>query len=156
MARSISKKTVESIDARCRNGFCFDLQHFMERGEKQLCRSITLRAKEKLVRLTLRWRDEVSYRKDDRGGTIREYTGNVVPELHCAVWHKSEVSPCWTSHGIGGFHVFSDHPSPKRLMNALADATALVTDELILSLLPEREREEYRRMLSERPEPAVD
>lgn len=153
MARTISKKSVEMLDARCRNGFRFDLQRFVERGEKQLCRSITIWENEKLVRLTLWWRDEATYRKNQYGCTIREYTGNVVPELHCAVWHKSEASPCWVSHGLGGFHPFSDRPSPKRMMNALADATALVTDELILSLLPEREREEYRQILETKNKP---
>lgn len=153
MARTISKKSVKMLAARCRNGFRFDLQRFVERGEKQLCRSITIRENEKLVRLTLWWRDEATYRKNQYGCTIREYTGNVVPELHCAVWHKSEASPCWVSHGLGGFHPFSEHPSSKRQINALADATALVTDELILSLLPEREREEYRQILETQNKP---
>lgn len=34
-------------------------------------------------------------------------------------------------------------------MNALTEATALVTDELILLLLPEREREECRKILTD-------
>lgn len=149
MAKTISKKSVEAIDARCRNGFRFDLQRFVERGEKQLCRSITIRENEKLVKLTLWWRDETIYRKNDYGCMLREYTGNVVPELHCAVWHKRPDSSCWSSYGLGGFHPFGDHPSPKRLMNALTEATALVTDELILSLLPERERVECRKILTD-------
>lgn len=153
MAKTISEKTVNTIDARCRNGFRFDLQHFMERGEKQLCRFITIRENEKLVKLTLWWRDEATYRKNQYGCTIREYTGNVVPELHCAVWHKSEASPCWVSLGFGGFHSFSEHPSSKRQINALADATALVTDELILSLLPECERTECRHILETQNKP---
>lgn len=136
MAKTISKKSVEAIDARCRNGFRFDLQRFVERGEKQLCRSITIRENEKLVKLTLWWRDETIYRKNDYGCMLREYTGNVVPELHCAVWHKRPDSSCWSSYGLGGFHPFGDHPSPKRLMNALTEATALVTDELILRCCP--------------------
>lgn len=147
MAQTISKKSVEGINSRCKNGFCFDMQNFMERGKKRLCRFITIRENEKLVKLTLWWRDETIYRKNDYGCMIREYTGNVVSELHCAVWHKSAASPCWVSNGLGEFHPFGDHPSPKRLMNALADATALVTDELILSLLPERERAECRQIL---------
>lgn len=149
MVKTISEKTVNTLNARCRNGFRFDLQRFGERGEKQLCRFITLRENEKLVKLTLWWRDEAIYRKNDYGCTIRRYTGNVVPELHCAVWHKSAASPCWVSNGLGEFHPFGDHPSPKRLMNALTEATALVTDELILSLLPEREREECRKILTD-------
>ena len=149
MVKTISEKTVNTLNARCRNGFRFDLQSFGERGEKQLYRFITIRENEKLVKLTLWWRDEAIYRKNDYGCTIRRYTGNVVPELHCAVWHKSAASPCWVSNGLGGFHPFSDRPSSKRLTNALADATALVTDELILSLLPEREREECRKILTD-------
>ena len=119
----------------------------MERGERQLRRFITIRENEKLVKLILWWRDEATYRKNQYGCTIREYTGNVVPELHCAVWHKSEASAFWVSLGFGGFHSFSEHPSSKRQINALADATALVTDELVLSLLPERARAEYRQLL---------
>lgn len=149
MVKTISEKTVNTLNARCQNGFRFDLQRFGERGEKRLYRFITLRENEKLVKLTLWWRDETIYRKNDYGCMIREYTGNVVPELHCAVWHKSAASPCWVSNGLGEFHPFGDHPSPKRLMNALTEATALVTDELILSLLPEREREECRKILTD-------
>ncbi|MCD7793847.1 MAG: hypothetical protein LUC96_10405 [Alistipes sp.] len=147
MAKTISKKSVEAINARCRNGFRFDLQNFMERGEKRLCRSIMLKENEKLVKLTLWWQDETIYRKNQYGCTIREYTGNVVPELHCAVWRKSEASSFWVSLGFGGFHPFNEHPSSKRLMNALADATALVTDGMILSLLPGRERAEYQQII---------
>ena len=153
MAKTISKKSVEMLDARCRNGFRFDLQRFVERGEKQLCRSITLKANERRIELTLWWRNEVLSNKDECGYTTRIHTGNVVPELHCVVWHKSEASPCWVSLGFGGFHPFSEHPSSKRMMNALADATALVTDELILSLLPDREREEYRQILETQNKP---
>lgn len=147
MAKTIRKKSVETIDTRCRNGFRFDLQNFLERGKKQLCRSITLKENEKLVKLTLWWQDETTVYKNDYGGTIRRCTGNVIPELHCAVWHKCEDSPCWVSHGIGEFHSFRDHPSPRRQISVLADTSALVTDKLILSLLPEREREEYRQIL---------
>lgn len=148
MVKTISEKTVNTLNARCRNGFRFDLQNFMERGEKRLYRFITIRENEKLVKLTLLWRDEVISHTNEYGCSIRRYTGNVIPELYCAVWHKCENSPLWVSNGLGEFHPFREHPSPKRLMNALTEATALVTDELILSLLPERERTECRQLLS--------
>lgn len=112
-----------------------------------------IRENEKRIELTLWWRNEVLSNKDECGYTTRIHTGNVVPELHCTVWHKCENSPLWVSHGLGGFHPFSEYPSPKRLINALADDTALVTDELILSLLPEREREEYRQILETQNKP---
>lgn len=147
MAKSISKKSVEGINAKCKNGFHFDLQDFMERGTKQLCRFITLQEDKKIIKLTLWWRDEVVRNKNQYGGTFSRYTGNVLPELHCAVLHKSTNSSCWSHSGLGEFHPFSDHPSPKRMINALCAATELVTDELILSLLPEWEKEESRRIL---------
>lgn len=153
MPAKISEKRVNTIDSRCRNGFRFDLQRFMERGEKQLCRSITLKENERRIELTLWWRNEVLSNKDECGYTIRIHTGNVIPELHCAIWHKCENSPLWVSHGLGGFHPFSDRPSPKRMMNALADATVQVTDELILSLLPECERTECRHILETQNKP---
>lgn len=146
MAKSISKKSVEGINAKCKNDFHFDLQNFMEQGTKQLCRFITLQEDKKIIKLTLWWRDEVDRNKNQYGGTF-SYTGNVIPELHCAVWHKCTNSSCWSHSGLGEFHPFSDHPSPKRMINALCAATELVTDELILSLLPEWEKEESRRIL---------
>lgn len=148
MANSISKKSIEGINAKCKNGFRFDVQNFMERSTKQLCRSITLKENKKLVKLTLWWRDETTVYKNEYGCTICRYTGNVIPELHCAVWLKCENSPCWVSYGLGKFHPFGEHPSPKRLTTRLTDATALVIDELILSLLPEREQAECRQTLS--------
>ncbi|WP_419511269.1 hypothetical protein [Alistipes sp.] len=148
MVKTISEKSVNTINARCRNGFRFDLQRFVERGEKQFCRSITLKENERRIKLTLWWRNEVLSNKDECGYTTRIHTGNVIPELHCAVWHKCENSPLWVSHGFGECHPFSEHPSPRRLMSALADTSALVTDKLILSLLPECERTECRQLLS--------
>lgn len=149
MVKTISEKSVNTINARCRNGFRFDLQRFEERDEKQFYRNITLKENEKVIKLTLWWRNEVLSNKNEYGYTTRIHTGNVIPELHCVVWHKCENSPLWVSNGLGEFHPFGDHPSSKRLMNALADATALVTDELILALLPERECVEYRQILTD-------
>lgn len=151
MAKTISKKFVEGINAKCKNDFHFDLQYFMEQGTKQLCRFIKLQDK-KIIKLTLWWRDEVDRNKNQYGGTF-SYTGNVIPELHCAVWHKFTNSSCWSHSGLGEFHPFSDHPSPKRMINALCAATELVTDELILSLLPEWEKEESRRILANKNQP---
>lgn len=147
MAKSISKKSVEDINAKCKNDFHFDLQDFLERGTKKLCRIIKLQEDKKIIKLTLWWRDEVVRNKNQYGCTISKNTGNVLPELHCAVWHKCTNSSCWIHRGLAGSHPFSDHPSPKRMINALCAATELVTDELILSLLPEWEKEESRRIL---------
>lgn len=142
MAKTISNKTIEAITTRCYYGFRFDQQKFLECGEKQLCRRIILKENEKLIKLTLWWRDEVIINKDANGYNVRVYTGNVIPELHCSIWHRRKESPLWVSHGLGAFHPFREHPSPKRQILALADATVHITDELILSLLPEYERAE--------------
>lgn len=69
----------------------------------------------------------------------------MVPQLHCAVWHKAAGDSCWHSSGMGKSRVFTDKASPKRLMNRLCELTGLVTDELICEMLPEREREMLRQ-----------
>ena len=84
MVKTISKKSVEMLDARCRNGFRFDLQRFVERGEKQLCRSITIRENEKRIELTLWWRNEVLSNKDECGD--RKST-----RLNSSHWNKSRM-----------------------------------------------------------------
>lgn len=141
----ITRKQVDAINARCKNGFHFDLQTFMERGEKQLCKLVTLVEEKKVVKVALYWKQEIVRRKNEHGYTVPEYTGNVVPALHCAVWNKSESSPCWMSYGTGGFHDFKDAPSAKRLMNSLCEMTDKVTDRLVCEMVPEHEREEFSR-----------
>lgn len=141
----ITQKQVDTLNARCRNGFRFDLQTFMERGEKQLCKLVTLEEDKKIVKVGLYWKDEVVKRRNEYGCIIPEYTGNVIPALHCAVWRTSETTSCWVSHGLGSFHEFRNAPSAKRLMNALCDMTSEVTDELICGMLPENEREAFQQ-----------
>lgn len=132
--KTITKKQADAINAQCQNGFCLDVRHYVERGEKQLHKIITLTQGQKKIEVSLYWTEE----RNPSG-----YTGNVVPCLHCAVWHKSSTTPCWCSHGLGTFHELSDHPSPKRLMKALCSATALVDGSLERSLVPPSEHEAY-------------
>lgn len=149
MAAKISGKTVQAINSRCKNMFHFDIRTFQERNEKQLCRVITLIENHKIVQLSLYWTHEIIRSKNKYGCSVPQYTGNFFPKLHCAVWRKlDENGILWNSFGLGKFHDFPERPSAKRLMNALADATALVTDDLILSMLPEREQEEYLQVLA--------
>lgn len=143
----MTQKQVDNLNARCGNGFHFDLQTFMERGEKQLCKLIALEEEKKIVKIGLYWKDEVVKRRNEHGCTVSEYTGNVIPTLHCAVWRKSETTSCWVSHGLGSFHEFRNVPSTKRLMNALCDMTGEVTDELICEMLPKQEQETFRQMM---------
>lgn len=141
----ITQKQVDALNARCRNGFRFDLQTFMERGDKQLYKLVTLVEDKKEVKIGLYWKKEAVKRKDEYDCIVHEYTGNVIPVLHCAVWHKSATTSCWVSHGLGSFHEFRNAPSAKRLMNALCDMTNEVTDELVYEMLPEHERETFRQ-----------
>lgn len=155
----ISEKQVSDIDARCRNGFRFDMQAFMQRGDKELCKYITIEDNVKEVKLTLSWSRQVVKEPNRFGCTVPRFTGQMIPRLRCSVWHKSDNSPFWCSHGLGNSHEFTEHASPKRLMKALCTATGLVTDSLVLSLIPDYEREALLRATTpdnEQPVPAVE
>nr|DAE30316.1 MAG TPA: hypothetical protein [virus sp. ct5rm7] len=141
----ITKKQIDAIDAACRNGFSFDQYDFGVSGDKSLSKTITLVEGRKAVKLRLSWQDEVVKHKNRYGCTVPTYTGNVVPLLHCSVWHKHTESDCWHSYGLGVFRTFSDRKSSKRLMKSLCEITELVTDELMCEMLPERECEEFRQ-----------
>lgn len=140
----ITEKQIDSINAMCRNGFSFDRYDFAVLGEKRLSKTITFMEDKKAVKLSLGWQNEKVERTDGYGCTMQTYTGNVVPQLHYSVWHKSAGESCWHSYGLGKFRTFPDKVFPKRLMNRLCELTELVTDELICEMLPEYEREVFR------------
>ncbi len=138
----MTKKQLETINAKCKNGFGFNIRSFLERGEKTLVRMITVKEDEKAVEIRLYWVDEVFHRKNDNGVTIPNYTGNVVPQILISIWTKKKEESIWRSYGLGPHHRFSEYPCNKRLMNKLCEVTEHITDDLIRSLLPENQREE--------------
>ena len=138
----ISKKQVETINTKCKNGFHFSIRTFQERGEKNLAKMITVKKDEKIVEIQLYWVDEIDHKKNEYGCSVPHYTGNVIPQILVSIWTKKEGDLCWHSYGIGSPYRFSKYPCNKRLMNKLCEVTEHVTDELIRSLLPENEREE--------------
>lgn len=141
----ITERQIDSINAMCRNGFSFDRYDFAVFGEKRLSKTIMLVENEKAVQIKIGWQEEVVKRTDGYGCTMQTYTGNVVPQLHCSVWHKSAGESCWHSYGLGKFRTFPDKIFPKRLMNRLCELTELVTDKLICEMLPEYEREGFQQ-----------
>ena len=138
----ISKKQVETINTKCKNGFGFNIRSFQERGEKTLVRMITVKEDEKVVEVRLYWVDEVLHQKNVHGVSVPRYTGKVVPQILISIWTMRKGDVCWHSYGIGPHHRFSDLPCDKRLMNKLCEVTELITDDFIRPLLPENEREE--------------
>lgn len=139
---TITKKAVEAINSKCKNGFYFNIRRFQERGEKSLVKMITVREDEKIVEVSLYWVDDVSREKNMYGVYVPRYTGNVIPQILVSIWTKKKEDPCWHSYGSGSHHQFSEYPCNKRLMNKLCEVTEHITDDLIRSLLPENQREE--------------
>lgn len=135
MAR-ITNKQVDSINAKCTNGFHIDMEYFVERGKKQLVKIITLVQETKQIVVTLYWPQP----------KIKQGHKELIPTLHCAVWHRRSAY-IWTKYGLGAFHEFKDHPSAKKLMTELCKVTELVTDELVSSMLPVSERQEFRKIV---------
>lgn len=141
---TITQKQVDAINAKCGNGFHFDVRNYLEKREKVLCKYVALVEGKTLARFELYWNDEIVTRKNEHGCNVREYTGNVVPVMHCSIWNKSTTSECWVSHGLGKFHTFDKNPSPKRLMNILCAKSGELSEDFLRSMLPE----EYRKLFT--------
>ena len=141
----ITKKQINAIDAMCRNGFRFDRYDFVLLGEKNLSKTIMLVEEKKAVKLNLSWQEETVKRTDEHGVTMTERTGNLVPRLHCSVWHKPSGEGCWHSYGLGKSRTFTGKASPGRLVKQLCRMTELVTDEMVCGMLPEHDRGEFRQ-----------
>ena len=139
---TITRKAIVAINAKCKNGFYFNIRTFQERGEKSLVKTITVREERKIVMNQLYWVDEVIRKKNEHGVSVPKHTGNVIPQIIVSIWTRKKAEKCWLSYGVGQHHRFNEHPCNKRLMNKLCEVTEHITDELIRSLLPEHEREE--------------
>lgn len=134
----ITDKQIDAINAMCRNGFSFDRYDFAVLGEKCLSKTIMLVEGCKAIKLRLSWQEEIVKRTNGYGCSVPTFTGNAIPQLHCAVWHKPAGANCWHSYGLGKFRTFPDRVSPKRQMSRLCELTELLTDDLICEMLPER------------------
>lgn len=139
---TITRKAIVAINAKCKNGFYFNIRGFQEIGEKTLVKMIIVREEEKNVEIRLYWVDEVIHKKNECGVSVPHYTGNVIPQILISIWTKKKGDACWHSYGLGPHHRFSEYPCNKRLMNKLCEVTEHISDDLIRSLLPENEREE--------------
>lgn len=140
----MSKQQVESINSKCKNGFSFYIRGFVEAGRKQLNKTITLKEDEKMIEAELCWAEEILHKKNPNGYNIPYNTGNYIPVLRVSVWRASKNSKAWISEGFGNKHIFNEYPSAKKMMNKLCEITEYATNELIYSLLPESERQEFK------------
>lgn len=140
----IAQKQVDSINSRCKNGFTFYIRGFIESGRKQLVKTVTLKEDEKMIEIELSWTEEIVYQRNRYGCEVPHRTGNLLPLLRVSVWDKSKSSKAWSSEGFGRKLTFNEYPSTKKIMNKLCEATELVTDELIGSLLPEPELLQFK------------
>lgn len=135
----ITQKQLDKINSECKNGFIFDIQGFVNSGDKFLSKYITLEENRKKVEVSLNWKQG------------REPSGNirVVPSLRVSVWNKPSDSRGWLSIGFGNRHTFTEFPSTRKVLKDLCKVTEYITDELICSLLPPGEQEDYRRLSCE-------
>lgn len=138
----ITKKQIDTINAKCQNGFHFYIRGFQESGKKYLIKTIIVKEEEKVVEIQLYWADEIIRKKNEHGCSVPRYTGNVIPQVLVSVWKKKKEAQCWGSNGAGTYHRFTEYPCNKKMMTKLCEVTEFVTDDLIRSLLPEYEREE--------------
>lgn len=145
----ITQKQVNDINSKCKNGFTFYVRRYVEAGRKQLVKAITLKEDEKMVEAELYWADEIVQKKGADGRSFPHSTGNYIPALRVSVWRASKHSKAWISEGFGNKHIFNEYPSAKKMMNKLCEVTEYATNELIYSLLPESERQEFKAITNQ-------
>lgn len=145
----ITQKQVNDINSKCKNGFTFYVRRYVEAGRKQLVKAITLKEDEKMVEAELYWAEEILHKKNPNGYNIPYSTGNYIPALRVSVWCASKHSKAWISEGFGNKHIFNEYPSAKKMMNKLCEVTEYATNELIYSLLPESERQEFKTITNQ-------
>lgn len=139
----MSKRQVESINDKCKNGFSFYIRGFVEAGKKQLNKTFILKEDEKMIEAELYWAEEILLKPSKKGYNIPYRTGNYIPALRVSVWRASKHSKAWISKGFENKHIFNEPPSAKRMMNKLCEVTEYATNELICSLLSESECQEF-------------
>lgn len=120
---TISTKSIQKINDNCSNNFQFDIQAFVNRGDKNLSKTIHIDQK-KLIKATLYYQDEVLNYQE---------TGQKIPVLNVSVWIKSTESTIWSS-GLGKFHYYKEKKVLRRNMTVLQEITKEITDDFINSL----------------------
>lgn len=116
----ITREKVEEINAKCKNGFMFNLQTFIYSGEKNVIKYIDIEDNKK-ISATLSY-----YDRRLQGS----YTYKPVICLHLAIWNVEE-NGMMCSHGLGATIELSG-PCEKRKFNDLIAKTAEFDDATIL------------------------
>lgn len=142
----ITQKQINDINSKCKNGFTFYIQGYVEAGRKRLNKTIMLKEDEKMVEAELYWAEEIVYPQNPHEGSVPHCTDNFIPGLRVSVWHKLKHSDAWLNKGFGNTHEFKEHSSAKKMINKLCEVSELVTDELICSLLPDEECKEFKAL----------
>jgi len=117
-------KQVESWNAKCCNGFHFDIQHFCIWGEKQIKKHIILEDG-RVLTATLGYR-----RVKSANGY--SYTGKYRPFVHFQLWNKG-ANDTLVSHGLGVFVDVGTEQS-KQKFNELCKLSAEIDDDKLLDM----------------------
>lgn len=144
----ISQQQIDSINAKCKNGFSFDTNGFEATGRKKLIKTIIIKEEKKMIEATLDWIEDIKRWTDKDGKEVIYNTQCVFPQLQVSFWTKEKDTLCWELHaGTGRYHNFKDTLSERKKINWLCEVTGEVTEELLYSLLPEQERDGLKHHL---------
>lgn len=117
----ITREQVRKWDAKCSNGFHFDLNRFLMRGEKEISKYIPLPDGRKLEA-------RLYYSEVTQG--FRKI--GVRPTLHLSIWKQTETA--MVSHGLGKF-IDAGEVTDKKNFSALCALCVNYPDDLLLQLV---------------------
>lgn len=125
----IAKKTVDGINAKCGNGYQFDLQFFFLRNgtEKRLFKRVP--TSNGYISYSLYITDDMVRTTNEYGCTYNKYTGLKKIMAHKSIWVQEK--DCATSNGLGQFVDLKLPKLTKFNMNALCEASRLMDEEKV-------------------------
>ena len=115
MANSMTKKQVEELNNRCKNGWKFDVTYFIYHTEKTFIKRIKL---ENEGYLEFR----IYYNKENQVA------------LHISKYTYTREKVCATTEGLGKITIIDNTKFTRKNINNLIIVTARLTDEKLLKI----------------------
>lgn len=115
MANSMTKKQVEELNNRCKNGWKFDVTYFIYHTEKTF-----------IKRIKLQNEGYLEFRI--------YYNSNNQVSLHISKFTYLEGQSCSSTQGLGKISILNETRYSRKNVNNLIIVTARLTDEKLLKI----------------------
>ena len=109
----LTREQYNKWNAKATNGFSFDIQDYVFRGEKTLTRRIPI-DEDHYTELHLMYRDEYITKTNEHGCRWNVTTGRQIPTLHVSKWTRGLSGEVYTSSGMGDWITVGEPQTSKK------------------------------------------